>query len=167
MSAENTADKKERRRRRRHQAAQESEEEDSQLEVEEVEEEEDDDDSRSITAGKGRATPGRRNTQEVVKTGNAVTRFFGSLREYFEGVNSEVRKVAWPTREETRRLTSIVILVTIAASIILGLIGLGFTELFRLGLANPVVFVVFFAIVGALAFMLYRRIANSSDVSPY
>src|SRR5690349_13839208 len=116
MSAENTADNKEKRRRRRRPA--QEEEEESELEVDEAEEEDDDDESasRGITAGKGRATPGRRTTQEVVETGNAVTRPISSLREYIEGVNAEIRKVAWPTREETRRLTTIVIVVTVAAS---------------------------------------------------
>ena len=165
MSAENTADNKEKRRRRRRPA--QEEEEEAELEVDEAEEEDDDESaSRGITAGKGRATPGRRTTQEVVQTGNAVTRPIGSLREYLEGVNAEIRKVAWPTREETRRLTTIVLVVTVAASIILGIISAVFTELFRLGLATPIIFLIVFVVVGAISFVVYRRMTNS-DVSPY
>jgi preprotein translocase subunit SecE len=161
-----SADNKEKRRRRRRPA--QEEEEEAELEVDEAEEEDDDDEaaSRGITAGKGRATPGRRNTQEVVQTGNAITRPIRNLREYLEGVNAEVRKVAWPTREETRRLTTIVILATIAASIILGIISALFTELFRLGLSTPIIFLVVFVVVAAAGFVIYRRTANT-DVSPY
>lgn len=165
MSAENTADNKEKRRRRRRPAQEEEEEAD--LESDEAEEEDDDESaSRGITAGKGRATPGRRNTPEVVETGNAVTRPISSFREYLEGVNAEIRKVAWPTREETRRLTTIVIVVTVAASIILGIISAVFTELFRLGLSTPIIFLIVFVVVGAISFVVYRR-TTTTDVSPY
>lgn len=160
-----SADNKEKRRRRRRPA--QEEEEEAELEVDEIEEEDDDESgSRGITVGKGRATPGRRNTQEVVQTGNVITRSFASLREYFEGVNAEIRKVSWPTREEIRRLTTIVLLATIAASIILGIISALFTELFRLGLSTPIIFLIVFAVAAAIGFVIYRRTANT-DVSPY
>jgi preprotein translocase subunit SecE len=110
---------------------------------------------RGTTAGKGRATPGRRSTDEV--EGNAVTRRVGGIREYFEGVNSEIRKVSWPTREETRRLSTIVLITTVLASLALGLISLGFSELFAIGLTQPLIFLGFFIIVVVLGFVLYRR----------
>jgi preprotein translocase subunit SecE len=110
---------------------------------------------RGTTAGKGRATPGRRSTEEV--EGNAVSRGVGGIREYFEGVNSEIRKVSWPTREETRRLSIIVLITTVLASLALGLISLGFSELFAIGLTQPLIFLGFFIIVVVLGFVLYRR----------
>ena len=153
MSAENAADQKQKRRWGRR-AEPEIEEE---LDAEEV---------RGITAGKGRVTRGRRNSADEEVTGNVVTRSVGGIGEYFEGVRSELAKVTWPTREETRRLSIIVIIATILSSILLGLISLGFTELFRLGLNNPVIFLGFFIVVGALAFFFYRR--NQTDnSSPY
>ena len=37
-----------------------------------------------------------------------------SIFRYFREVRGEMRKVTWPTREESRRLTLVVIAVTIA-----------------------------------------------------
>lgn len=157
MSAGNTVDKQSRRRARR-QA--ETVVEDVTDELEEMEEE------RALTTGKGRVTPGRRTQEQEEHRGNFIVRTFRSMREYFEGVNSELRKVSWPTREETRRLTVIVIITMIIASIALGLISFGFTELFRLGLISPAIFFGFFAVVAVVAFVLYRR-SRREDTSPY
>ena len=41
---------------------------------------------------------------------------------------SELRKVVWPTRQETTYLTTIVIVVTVAMAITLWVIDLGFSE---------------------------------------
>ena len=46
-----------------------------------------------------------------------------SIVAYLRGVASEMQKVTWPTREETRRLTLVVLGVTIAFSIGLGLLS--------------------------------------------
>ena len=43
----------------------------------------------------------------------------------------ELRKVTWPTRDETMRLTVIVLAVMIASSLFLGAIDLLLTEIFR------------------------------------
>lgn len=153
MSAENAADQKQKRRWLRRNEPEMEEETESELE-------------RGITASKGRATPGRRSGGEEEPTGNMVTRSAGGIGEYIEGVRSELAKVTWPTREETQRLSVIVIVVTIISSILLGLISLGFTELFRLGLNNPVIFLVFFIVVGVLAFVFYQR-TQTDDSSPY
>jgi len=124
---------------------------------EEVEEQDDEVvEERGITAGKGRATPSRRKQEEAEEDeGNLVTRNVGGLREYFEGVRSELDKVIWPTREEAQRLTIIVLVTLIAASLILGAISLFFTELFRIGLGSPIILlaVMLIAIVGGLVFM--------------
>lgn len=45
---------------------------------------------------------------------------------------SELRKVVWPTRQEATYLTTIVIVVTIAAAITLWVIDVGFSELINL-----------------------------------
>lgn len=100
------------------------------------------------------------------KQGNFITRAWRGIREYFTGVNSELRKVAWPTRADTRRLTVIVLVVMIVSAIALGIVSLAFTELFRLGLVSPLVFAIFFAVVAVGGFILYRR-SQRSDASPY
>src|SRR6187431_2285676 len=96
-------------------------------EIDELEEEEESESTstRGITAPKGRATPGRR-TQEVEEDKSetgivaTVTSPFRSIGEYWEGVRSELQKVIWPTRAETQRLATIVLVVTIIASLVLG-----------------------------------------------
>ena len=113
--------------------------------------------AKGLTERKGRPTPGRR-TQEVEVTkseGNFITRRLRGLREYFEGVRSELQKVVWPTREETRRLTTIVLSVTIVSALVLGVISLLFQELFIVGLRSPLVFgLLFVLILGGFVYYL-------------
>ena len=45
-----------------------------------------------------------------------------ALREYLRETQFELRKVVWPTRQETLRTTAVVILVVVVLSILLGLI---------------------------------------------
>ncbi len=79
------------------------------------------------------------------------------LRDYFEGVRTELRKVAWPTREDIRRLSTIVIVVLILASLALGAISTAFTELFRLGLSNPLILVVVMIVAVGVGVLINRR----------
>lgn len=151
--AENTVEEKSGRRRKRRGEVE------AEIEEDEVEE-------RGLTESKGRATPGRR-IQGESEGGNFITRFFRGTVEYFGGVRDELRKVTWPTREEMRRLTVIVLLVTIAASITLGLISFAFTELFILGFDNEIVFIIMFAVIIA-GFFIYNRLnARSNRIKPY
>ena len=55
---------------------------------------------------------------------------------YIREIISELRKVVWPTREETRRLTTMVIAVAVAVGLLLGAIDLGFTRLVSLFLGG-------------------------------
>lgn len=114
--------------------------------------------SKGITAAKGRATPGRRQAgpEQEVQRG-----FFGRIVEYIQGVRSELDKVAWPSREQVISLFRVVLIVTIAAAAVLGLVAFLFNELFAIGLSNPIVFVVFGAAVGALTFFVMRRNAEA------
>lgn len=59
------------------------------------------------------------------KRGNPIIRYLKETR-------AELKKVVWPSREETVKLTMIVIAVTVAMSISLGLIDYIFTRLFGL-----------------------------------
>ncbi|MDZ4766076.1 MAG: preprotein translocase subunit SecE [Chloroflexota bacterium] len=124
-----------------------------------------DDDARGLTAGKGRVTPGRRNQADESEGGNAITRGVRGMGNYIEGVRGELKKVSWPTRDETRRLTIIVLTTLFIASIVLGVVISGFfNELFRLGLNNPAILLGFMVVVvgGSIAFYQFR-IRRSSD----
>lgn len=51
--------------------------------------------------------------------------------QFFQEVVSELKKVVWPSREEATRLTIMVILVSAAVGVALGLIDIGFSSLIR------------------------------------
>ncbi|NJL93422.1 MAG: preprotein translocase subunit SecE [Anaerolineae bacterium] len=61
---------------------------------------------------------------------------------YFRGVLTEVQKVTWPTREEARRLTLIVLAVSIMASLFLGGIDLFYGWWFQQGFDSTETFLV-------------------------
>lgn len=50
---------------------------------------------------------------------------------FFRQTFGELRKVVWPTREQATRLSILVIVVSIFVGIILGVLDLGFSQLFR------------------------------------
>ena len=54
------------------------------------------------------------------------------LVRYFKEVRAELRRVVWPSRKTTIRLTSIVFAVTTGMSVALGLIDWVFASLFAL-----------------------------------
>lgn len=54
------------------------------------------------------------------------------LVRYLKGVRAEMRKVTWPSREETLRLTGIVLAVTFGMSAVLGLVDWVFAKLIAL-----------------------------------
>lgn len=117
----------------------------------------------SITKKKGKATPGRR-TRKVKTTaaepqGNAVTRPLYMTVDYFSNVRSELNKVSWPNRADTRRLTILCINVTIASAIFLGILAVIWSEFMRVGL-NPGNAWMLLAVIVAMvsgAFYMIRR----------
>ena len=139
--------------------------------VEDLENEVEDDsedegsETRGITAPKGRATPGRR-TQEVeevkAETGivSSVTSPFRTMAEYWEGVLSEMQKVIWPTREETQRLATIVLVVVIISSLVLGLLSLIFSAIIAAGLNSPLIVFGAIFLLAVVAFGFYLRSSN-------
>jgi preprotein translocase subunit SecE len=92
------------------------------------------------------------------KSGAAVTtRSENAIVRYFKETRAELRKVTWPTREETRTLTTIIVIVTVAMAIFLGLLdylfqivvaGIIVGSLMQIGLA------VILFVGGAAAFYL-------------
>lgn len=71
----------------------------------------------------------------------------GRLVSYFRGVVAEIKKVTWPTREEAQRLTTIVITVTVVASIVLGAIDFFYGWWFQQGLENAGIYLLIGAVV--------------------
>ncbi len=147
---ENAVEEKSSRRRRRKEMAEAAAAAPVAQPVEEVEV------HRPVTAGKGRATPGRRTHEEEVKEGNFFTRAFNGLREYFSDVRSELQKVSWPTREDALRLTRIVLIVLVIAAIVMGFINFAFERFVAFGIQNPIVFVVLLAACVGVALWVFR-----------
>ena len=52
--------------------------------------------------------------------------------QFFKGSRAELKKVVWPTRDDVVSSIKVVIISTIIVALILGLLDLGFTELFRI-----------------------------------
>jgi preprotein translocase SecE subunit len=162
MSAEDTLNDKSKRRRGVRQ--QEPAVENTDMDDEVMDDEGEDDDSsssRGISERKGRATPSRRALEVVEETqeGNILTRFVARMRGYIEGVRSETQKVIWPSREEVRRLTVIVLIVMIVGSLALGLLSLLFNVLIAAGLTSPIVFIIM-VVVAVIFFGVYLRASN-------
>jgi len=152
MSADEAVEKKSRRRRKGRG--------DDDSEIEQANE-------SGVTNRKGRATRSRRSGDEE-QGGNFIVRGARDIRGYFAGVRDELDKVVWPSREDTIRLSWIVVLVTTAAALALGAISFLFTELFIIGLRedNPIVFI----FAGVAAIVLYfgytRFFAGGDDLEP-
>lgn len=154
MSASESLQEKRERRRQRRLAK------DADLQVEAEERDDDDEeDSRGLTAPKGYATRGRRSqaAAEAGEEGNFITRPIMRARDYFLGVRAELQKVAWPTREEVRRLLIIVLITMVISSLALGLVGFIYNELIRLGISTPPIMIGLFVVIAISAFVLMRR----------
>jgi preprotein translocase subunit SecE len=66
---------------------------------------------------------------QAARSGQRISRTPSGIRFVGEIV-SELRKVTWPTRQETTRLTILVMIVSITIGAILGVIDIGFSRLF-------------------------------------
>lgn len=75
-----------------------------------------------------------------------------SIAAYLHGVRTELAKVTWPSREETMRLTAVVLGVTVAFSIALGLLDTFLTWWFQQAFHpdSETVFLIIAAVVLAL-----------------
>lgn len=58
------------------------------------------------------------------------------VREYFASVRAEVSRVSWPSRREVLTFTVLVIFLTLALGVYLGLVDLVLQHLLRLLLAK-------------------------------
>lgn len=55
----------------------------------------------------------------------------GGIGQFLREASSEMRKVVWPSREETQRLTLVVIAISLAIGSLLFVFDLIFTEIVR------------------------------------
>ena len=69
------------------------------------------------------------------RVGGQVARRAFSFQMFGEIV-AELKRVTWPTRQETMRLTVMVILVSATVGAFLGLVDIGFSRLFAVILGN-------------------------------
>jgi preprotein translocase subunit SecE len=79
--------------------------------------------------------PASRQTQPAQRAGRTVAKTAPSenrFRRFFRETRSEIKKVTWPTRETTARLTGVVIGVSAAVGAGIGLVDLVFKEFFTL-----------------------------------
>ncbi|MCC6613980.1 MAG: preprotein translocase subunit SecE [Anaerolineae bacterium] len=154
MSADDTLGTKPQRRRNR--LAGKSREEIQREGVEEGE--------QALAKSKSRPTPSRREQEEDSRSSGFFTRLVTGIREYLEGVNSEMRKVVWPTNEDTRHLSTVVLTTLVVSSIVLGAIVLFFTELFRIGLAQPIILIGVMVLAAIVGFVIARMNSQRSSL---
>ena len=69
------------------------------------------------------------------QVGTGVRRRGLNIR-YFGDIVSEVRRVTWPNRQETTRLTIMVLTVSAIIGVFLGLVDLAFSKLIGVVLGN-------------------------------
>lgn len=102
---------------------------------------------------KERSTP---STRQPKAAGSGILSRIPIVRgvvAYFRGVSSEMQKVTWPSREETTRLTGVVLGVTIAFAITLGLLDAFFAWWFKQAF-NTDSEIIFLGIAAALVVLL-------------
>lgn len=58
------------------------------------------------------------------------------IADFVSEVRSELKKVTWPTKQETIRLTQVVIVVSLVVSLYLGVLDYGFSQLLRIVLTK-------------------------------
>lgn len=81
----------------------------------------------------GSRTPAKRPVAPAKRPAGLPTRTGarGNPLGFFKDIASELRKVTWPTQEQTRNLTVIVLIVSAAIGLFLGLSDLIFSGLIR------------------------------------
>ena len=54
--------------------------------------------------------------------------FFNSIRAFFAEVKAEFVRVSWPKRQATLKSTGVVVIVTLALAVYLGVLDVGLAE---------------------------------------
>ncbi len=58
------------------------------------------------------------------------------IRQFFKDVVSEFKRVQWPTRESTIKSTSVVVCVSLAVALYLGIADLGLSDIMQMIIAG-------------------------------
>jgi preprotein translocase SecE subunit len=114
----------------------------------------------ATTEGKGRPTPSQRD-ELAERDGNILTRSVERFQLYLKETWAELNKVNWPTPDEVRRLTYIVLAVTAITAALLGIVSFFFSVLTQ-RVADPATATVFgiitiLLIVGVAFVWLFRE----------
>ena len=82
---------------------------------------------------KDRPAPNAQKSGRSLSAGGIILRIpvVRNVVAYFQGVAAEMQKVTWPSREETSRLTSVVLAVTVSFAVGLGLLDTFYSWWFR------------------------------------
>ena len=57
---------------------------------------------------------------------------FNKIISFFQESKQELKRVEWPSRKQTVRLTIVVILISLIAAAFLGVLDLGFAQILKL-----------------------------------
>lgn len=57
--------------------------------------------------------------------------FFRSIRDFLVNVQTEFKRVSWPTREATLNSTGVVVFLTLVIALFLGAVDLGLSEVVK------------------------------------
>jgi len=82
-----------------------------------------------IEKGKEKSQSPEKEKPQKPQGESALTRFSEGIARYYRETRGELRRVTWPTREESQRLTGVVIAVTIAFALFLGALDFIFSTL--------------------------------------
>lgn len=58
------------------------------------------------------------------------------IRQFFNDVIAEFKRVQWPTREATIKSTSVVVCVSLAVALYLGIVDLGLSDIMQVIIAG-------------------------------
>ena len=58
------------------------------------------------------------------------------IRQFFKDVIAEFKRVQWPTREATIKYTSVVVCVSLAVALYLGIADLGLSDIMQMIIAG-------------------------------
>ncbi len=101
--------------------------------------------------------------QEVAeKKPSGLMSMLEPARDYFRDTIGELRKVHWPTRTEARNLTIVVLAVTFAMSVFLGLFDVAFERLILEILKSNIIAIAIAAVI-VLAILVLVFFASRSD----
>ena len=73
---------------------------------------------------------------QVARQPNRVVGWVGQTREFLAGVREELRKVTWPTRDELVKATRMIVVLSIALGVLIGLMDWVLQLIFVDGIAQ-------------------------------